>query len=234
MTLEAPESSSAPVAETRPWRVLIADDDAMARRHMADILGSQPDFEIVAQAADGAEAIEAARRHHPDVILMDVKMPNMTGVEATEAVLAQLSTSIIAVTALATQEVVDRMLIAGAMGFLHKDLSPHALIQGVRTVARGEGFVSGAEMSGLIRRYVQQTADPARREAVRRFETLSERERAIAQRVAAGQTNPEIAAHLHLSPATVKTHLEQVFAKLGQRDRVGVAVLVERAGFGPA
>jgi DNA-binding NarL/FixJ family response regulator len=165
---------------------------------------------------------------------MDVNMPNVAGAEATEAVLAQLSTAIIAITSWTTREVVDRMLIAGALGFLHKDVSPQALIDGVRTVARGEGFVSGAEMSALIRRYVQQTADPAHLEAVRRFETLSERERAVAQRVAAGETNPEIAAHMHLSTATVKTHLEQVFLKLGQRDRVGVAVTAERAGFGPA
>lgn len=234
MTLEAPGSSPAPAAEARPWRVLIADDDPMARGFMATILGSQADLEVVAEASDGAEAIEAARRHRPDVILMDVNMPNVAGAEATEAVLAQLSTAIIAITSWATRDVVDRMLIAGALGFLHKDVSPQALIDGVRTVARGEGFVSGAEMSALIRRYVEQTGDPARIEAVRLFATLSERERTVARLVAEGATNPEIAARTYVSPATVKTQLEQVFIKLGQRDRVGVAVMVERAGFGPA
>jgi DNA-binding NarL/FixJ family response regulator len=213
--------------------VLIADDDAMSRRFMAEILTSQPDLEVVAQAADGAAAVEAARLHHPDVVLMDVQMPRLAGPEATEALLGQVDASVVAITSYASDDVVDRMLVAGAMGFLLKDQPPQELIDGVRTVARGDGFVSPAATARLIRRYVTGRDGQPRREAADRFASLTERERDIAVLVAAGASNQEIGDRLHLSVATVKTHLEQARLKLGAANRALVCVMVERAGFGP-
>ena len=213
--------------------MLIADDDGMSRRFMAEILTSQPDLEVVAQAADGAEAVEAARRHRPDVVLMDVQMPRLAGPEATEALLGQVDANVIAITSYASDDVVDRMLVAGAMGFLLKDQPPQELIDGVRTVARGDGFVSPAATAQLIRRYVKGRGDRNRRDASARFASLTERERDIAVLVAAGASNQEIGDELHLSIATVKTHLEQARLKLGAANRALVCVMVERAGFGP-
>ncbi|GAA4164521.1 response regulator transcription factor [Gryllotalpicola daejeonensis] len=220
-------------ADSRPWRVLIADDDAMSRRFMAEILSSQADLEVVAQAPDGAAAVEAARRHRPDVVLMDVQMPHVAGPAATETMLAQVQTNVVAITSYATDDIVDQMLVAGAMGFLLKDQPPHELIDGVRTVARGDGFVSPAATARLIRRYVSGRGEAHRQEARERFEALSERERDIAVLVASGASNQQIGAELHLSVATVKTHLEQARLKLGAANRALVCVLVERAGFGP-
>jgi DNA-binding NarL/FixJ family response regulator len=228
-------TNESPAPGSRPWRVLIADDDTMARGFMAEILGSMPDIEVVAQASDGSDAVELARLHRPDAALIDVNMRQMHGPEATAAILGQVrTTNVAAVTAYATDDSVDRMLAAGALGFLLKDSSPDELIEGVRTVAQGDGFVSPQMTTYLIREHVKGLGGQGRREAVERFEQLSERERNIAVLVAEGASNPTIADRLHLSPATVKTHLEQVNLKLGAANRSLVAVMVERAGFGPA
>lgn len=167
-------------------------------------------------------------------MLVDVNMRAMHGPEATAAILGQVQTNVIAITAYASDDSVDRMIGAGAMGFLLKDASPHELIEGVRTVARGDGFVSPQATTYLIREHVKSLGGHGRREAVERFTRLSDRERAVAMLIAEGESNPTIAERLHLSQATVKTHLEQVNLKLGAPNRTLVAVMVERAGFGPA
>lgn len=213
---------------------MIVDDDGMARVGLRGILETADDIDVVAEAADGSTAVELARAHRPDVVLMDVRMPGMPGPEAAAAVLAQIETRIVAITSFDTEDYVFRMIEAGASGFLLKDTPPLDIIQAVRTIAAGDSVISPRSTAHLVRRFASAAGASARRTAVERFETLTARERDIVVHVASGATNDEIAAALHLSLATVKTHLEQARIKLGARNRSLVGVMVERAGFGPA
>lgn len=213
--------------------MLIVDDDGMARAGLRGILETAHDIEVVAEAADGPTAVELARAHRPGIVLMDVRMPGMSGAEATTAVLAQIDTRVVAITSFDTEDYVFRMIEAGASGFLLKDTPPLDIIQAVRTVAEGDSVISPRSTAHLVRRFAAGSGGAAKREAAERFSTLSAREREIAVLVAGGASNNEIAEALHLSVATVKTHLEQARIKLGARNRALVCVLVERAGFGP-
>ncbi|GAA4905682.1 LuxR family two component transcriptional regulator [Stackebrandtia albiflava] len=200
-------------------RVLIADDQQMVRTGFRMILDAQPDIEVVAEAADGVEAVELARRHRPDVCLLDIRMPRQDGLQAA-MLLAGPGVAeplrVVMVTTFDMDEYVYAALRAGASGFLLKDAGPALLIEAVRAAAEGEALVSPAITVRLLRRL----AAPARPQTPN---PLSERELDVVELVARGRTNSEIAADLFLSVSTVKTHLESVRAKLGVRNRVGIA-----------
>jgi DNA-binding NarL/FixJ family response regulator len=216
-----------------PVRVLIVDDEPLIRSGFRFVLGVDPSIDVVAEASDGAAAIELVRAHRPDVVLMDVRMPVMDGPDATAVIVAESGTRVLAMTSLDAEGQLVRMLIAGALGYLLKDESPARIIDAVRRTAQGESVFSAQSTAQLVRRAVEGEQGQGRAAAVARISVLTERERDVAVRVASGATNQEIGAALHIAPGTVKTHLEQVFAKLAVRNRVQVGVLLERAGHGP-
>lgn len=212
-------------------KVLIADDQALVRTGFRMILDAENDVEVTGEAADGLEAIAAAQSERPDVILMDVRMPNMNGIEATRRLVDKDDVDPIRVLILTTfdlDEYVYDALRAGASGFLLKDAPPEDLVQAVRVVARGEGLIAPSITKRLIeeiaQRPPQHTAPP---EALR---SLTQRELEVLQLVARGLSNQEIAKELFVSETTVKTHVGRVLMKLGVRDRVQAVVLAYESG----
>jgi DNA-binding NarL/FixJ family response regulator len=212
-------------------KVLIADDQALVRTGFRMILDAEDDVEVTGEAADGLEAIAAAQSERPDVILMDVRMPNMNGIEATRRLVDKDDVDPIRVLILTTfdlDEYVYDALRAGASGFLLKDAPPEDLVQAVRVVARGEGLIAPSITKRLIeeiaQRPPQHTAPP---EALR---SLTQRELEVLQLVARGLSNQEIAKELFVSETTVKTHVGRVLMKLGVRDRVQAVVLAYELG----
>ncbi|MPZ91141.1 MAG: response regulator [Actinobacteria bacterium] len=212
-------------------KVLIADDQALVRTGFRMILDAEDDVEVTGEAADGLEAIAAARSERPDVILMDVRMPNMNGIEATRRLVDKDDVDPIRVLILTTfdlDEYVYDALRAGASGFLLKDAPPENLVQAVRVVARGEGLLAPSITKRLIeeiaQRPPQHTAPP---EALR---SLTQRELEVLQLVARGLSNQEIAKELFVSETTVKTHVGRVLMKLGVRDWVQAVVLAYESG----
>ncbi|UWF77541.1 MULTISPECIES: response regulator transcription factor [Microbacterium] len=225
---------SSPDGVSPAIRILIVDDDALVRQALRGILSAAPDLEVIGEASGGGEAIEIARRHRPDVVLMDVRMPGMPGDEATTALREQLpDTRVIAITSFDSGDYVMRMLEAGAQGFLLKDAEPADFIRAAHAVMKGDGFVSPRSTAHLIARFAAEGDEAARRIARERFGALSPREKDVAVLAAEGASNQEIADRLHLSVATVKTHLEAARIALGARNRVLLCIAVERAGFGP-
>jgi DNA-binding NarL/FixJ family response regulator len=217
-----------------PLRVLIVDDDQLVRSGLRFVLRADAGIDVVGEAGDGAAAVEAVRAHHPDVVLMDVRMPGISGIEATATIVAQTESKILAMTSFDSEDQLMHMLKAGASGYLLKDDPPGRIVEAVRRTARGETVVSGRSTAQLVRSAVEKEGGSGRQAALDRVGALTEREHAVARGVASGATNQEIGAQLHISAGTVKTHLEQVFAKLGARNRVQVGVILERAGLGPA
>lgn len=215
-------------------RVLIVDDESLIRSGFRFVLGVDPLIEIVAEAADGAAAIDLVRRHRPDVVLMDVRMPVMDGPDATAVIVAESSSRVVAMTSIDSEGQLMRMLVAGATGYLLKDETPARIVEAVHRVAAGGTVFSAQSTAQLVRRAVEAEGGAGRRAAADRISVLSDRERAVASLVASGATNQEIGARLHIAAGTVKTHLEQVFVKLAVRNRVQVGVILERAGLGPA
>ncbi|MGF2949173.1 response regulator [Microbacterium alcoholitolerans] len=215
-------------------RVVLVDDESLIRSGFRFVLAADPAIEVVGEAADGAAAIELVRAHRPDVVLMDVRMPGIAGPEATAVIVRQSSARVLAMTSFDAEDQLLRMLDAGASGYLLKDESPARIIDAVRRTAQGDTIVSSASIAQLVHRVVSDQGGAGRREAAERVALLTERERSVARGVASGATNDEIGAELHIAAGTVKTHLEQVFQKLGVRKRVQVGVLLERAGLGPA
>ncbi len=197
------------------------------------MLGVDPSIEIVGEASDGAAAVALVRAHRPDVVLMDVRMPGVSGPEATAAIVSQSGSRVLAMTSIDSEDQLLRMLSAGASGYLLKDESPERIVDAVRRTAAGDTVVSGRSTAQLVRRAVANESGVGRIVAEERVSVLTERERDVAKGVARGETNQQIGATLHISAATVKTHLEQVFAKLGVRSRVQVGIILERAGLGP-
>lgn len=222
-----------PAATDRPVRVLIVDDDFLVRTAVQGILATRIDIEVVATASGGAEAISLARRTRPDVVLMDIQMPDMDGVEATRALLAQVDTDVVAMTSIATPDTVQSMLDAGAYGYLLKDAAPEALAEAVLTVARGDAYLSPRHTRALVERVASASGGDARDEAARLFATLTDRERVASRLVASGATDGEIALAMHVALSTVKAHIQQARLKLGVRNRTQVGVIVERAGETP-
>ncbi|GAA4284044.1 response regulator transcription factor [Brevibacterium daeguense] len=212
-------------------RVLLVDDDAMVRTGLRAILAADPGIEVVAEAAHGAEALERAAAHFPDAVLMDIRMPGMTGIEATRILVNGVRPpKVIALTSFDSEDYVFRALEAGAVGFLLKDTSPQELIAALHTVMSGSAIISPRSTLHLIARFGLRGEHTRRHEALQLIETLTEREREIAVLVAAGASNRNIAEQLFVSEATAKAHLAKVMIKLGADSRVGVAITVERAG----
>ncbi|TVZ02664.1 DNA-binding response regulator [Trebonia kvetii] len=213
-------------------RVLLADDQALLRMGFRMILEAQADIEVVGEASDGAAAISMTRALRPDVVLMDVRMPGMDGIQATDAVRTAFpETRVLILTTYDLDEYVFAGLKAGASGFLLKDAPPEELLTAIRTVAEGEAVLAPTATRRLIDQFVPMLPDPAQRndrqELVAR---LTERERAVFTLIATGKSNREIAAELHLSEGTVKVHVGRILAKLELRDRVQAVVLAYESG----
>jgi DNA-binding NarL/FixJ family response regulator len=210
-----------------PVSVLIADDQALVRAGFRAILETRADIKVVGDAVDGHDAVDLARRRRPDVVLMDVKMPGLDGLQATRRILEASPATPIAVLILTTfdlDEYVYEALRAGASGFLLKDAPPEQLIDAIHTLAAGEALIAPAITKRLIARFAR-TVPPPSGPASAALGELTPREREVLVLIARGLSNREIAAELVLSEATVKTHVKRVLAKLGVRDRVHAVVL---------
>jgi DNA-binding NarL/FixJ family response regulator len=211
-------------------RILLADDHALMRHGLRGMLGAQPDLEVVGEAEDGAAAVEEAIRLRPDVVVMDIRMPRLDGIQATKRLVAQDRERfrVLVLTTFDLDEYVFEALRAGASGFVLKDTPPERLADAVRPVASGEALLAPPVTRRLIERFVNVTASEiAQRE---RFGDLTERELEIVRLLTRGLSNAEIGAELFVSEATVKTHVTRVLQKLGVRDRVQAVVLAYEAG----
>ncbi|SCG61315.1 two component transcriptional regulator, LuxR family [Micromonospora humi] len=217
-----------------PLRVLIVDDDPLVRGALSMILGGVPDLTVVGEAADGSEVPAAVAAHAPDVVLMDIRMPRVDGLAATEALRAAADPpEVLVLTTFDADEQVLRALRAGASGFLLKDTPPAEIVAAVRRVAAGEATLSPAVTRKLIAHVTAAAPppgpDPKRERAVRLLGGLSEREREVALLLGRGRTNAEISAELFMSVATVKAYVSRLLTKLDLNNRVQVALLVQDA-----
>jgi DNA-binding NarL/FixJ family response regulator len=211
--------------------VLIVDDDPLVRAGLAMMLRGAPDIHVVAEAGDGSEVLAMVDRYAPDVVLMDIRMPAMDGLAATEALRARRhAPEVIILTTFDADEHVLRALRAGAAGFVLKDTPPAEIVAAVRRVARGEPVLSSSVTQRLIARVTDAGHDRRRRRARERLALLNEREREVAVAVGQGSSNAEIGAALYLSVPTVKTHVSAILTKLDLNNRVQVALLVHDAG----
>jgi len=211
-------------------RVLVVDDQALVRGGFAMVLRVHKDIEVVAEAGTGLEAVDAARQHRPDVILMDIRMPELDGLEATSRILAEADweVRVLILTTFDPDEYVYKALRAGASGFVLKDIPADQLAGAVRTVADGGALLAPSITRRLIGRFTERRAvDSA---VSRRLERLTERERDMVAAVARGSSNSEIAQELFIGPATVKSHVSSVLTKLGLRDRAQVVVFAYESG----
>jgi DNA-binding NarL/FixJ family response regulator len=210
-------------------RVLLVDDEELVRAGLRMILEAAGGLEVVAEAADGGGAVDQVRLHRPDVVLMDIRMPGMDGLAATERIAALPDApKVVVLTTFELDEYVHRALEKGAVGFLLKDTPPHDLVRAVRTVADGNAMLSPAVTRRLIAEF---TTGGARAGAAReRLAALTEREREVVVAVAHGLSNAEIGRQLFMSEATVKAHVSRALAKLGLSNRVQAAVLAHDAG----
>jgi DNA-binding NarL/FixJ family response regulator len=213
-------------------RVAVADDQALVRSGFAVLLRSADGVDVVGEAANGREAVELAQRARPDVILMDIRMPEMDGLEATRHITsdeATTSTKVLILTTFDLDEYVFEALRAGASGFLLKDTLPDDLLAAVRVVAEGEALLAPTVTRRLIEQFVQQPARvPA--EPPAGLDALTEREREVLAVVARGMSNAEIAEQLFMSHATAKTHVSRLLTKLDARDRAQLVMLAYEAG----
>ena len=212
-------------------RILIADDHELMRGGLRAMLDAQEGMQVVGEAADGGEAVEQASRLHPDVVIMDIRMPRLDGIEATRRLLAHPSGApkVLVLTTFDLDEYVWEALRAGAGGFMLKEAPPRQLAEAVRTVAAGESLLAPAVTRRMIERFVR--TPPAGAAAQRdRFAELTERELEVLTQLARGRSNREIADDLYLSEATVKTHVTHILGKLGLRDRVQAVVLAYETG----
>jgi DNA-binding NarL/FixJ family response regulator len=215
-----------------PIRVLIADDQGLVRAGLRMMIDSAPDLAVAGEAATGRQAVQLARETRADVVLMDIRMPGLDGLEATRQITADENLAEVRILILTTFEIdeyVFEALRAGASGFLGKGSRPDVLTDAIRTVARGDALLSPAATRGLITRFLTQH-DPGPAAAPGMLDPLTDREREIVAHVATGMSNAEIADHLSLSPLTVKTHANRAMAKLGARDRAQLVVIAYQAG----
>ena len=208
-------------------RVLVADDQSMVRAGFRMLLGGEEDIEVVAEASNGLEAVEKAARYDPTVVLMDIRMPELDGLEAARRILAaDRDARILMLTTFDLDEYVYEALRAGASGFVLKDEPPEQLLAAIRTVAAGDALLSPAVTKRVIAQFtrIPRPTPPAE------LDDLSEREREVFRLIARGLSNGEIAQELFISETTVKTHVTHILAKLGLRDRVQAVVLAYQAG----
>ncbi|GGW95542.1 DNA-binding response regulator [Streptomyces malachitofuscus] len=213
-------------------RVLLADDQTLLRATFRILIDSCADMEVVDEAADGGAAVELAREHRPDVVLMDIRMPGTDGLAATGAICADPGlgdTRVLVLTTFQTDEYVARALRLGASGFLGKDVSADALLDGIRTVAAGDALLSPAATRSLIARFLAtpETGSGASPEALA---ALTAREREVTMLVADGRSDTEIAEQLFLSPLTVRTHVQRAKTKLDARSRAQLVALAYQSG----
>ncbi|GAA1183248.1 response regulator transcription factor [Streptomyces hebeiensis] len=211
-------------------RLIVVDDDPLVRAGLTLMLGGADDIELVGEAADGAEALALAERAAPDVVLMDIRMPGMDGLTATDALRRRPDAPhVLVLTTFHADEQVLRALRAGAAGFVLKDTPPAEIVTAVRRVAAGDPVLSPAVTRRLIAQVAGAPADDRRNSALARLATLAEREREVALAVGQGRSNAEIAAELYMSVPTVKAHVSRVLAKLGLNNRVQIALLAHDA-----
>ncbi len=211
-------------------RVLLADDQVLVRAGFRALIDAQDDLEVVGEASDGQEALDQARELAPDVILMDIRMPGVDGLEATRKIAADErlgDVRVIILTTFELDEYVFEAIRAGASGFLVKDTEPVELLRGVRAVAAGDALLS----PGVTRRLISEFASRAKEtQAAPELDALTDREREVMALVADGLTNDEIAERLFMSPATAKTHVSRTMVKLGARDRAQLVVFAYETG----
>ncbi|MGY5765968.1 response regulator [Brachybacterium sp. DNPG3] len=220
------------VPADRPLRIALVDDQPLVRAGFSMVIDSQDDLEVVVQAADGAEAVEALRARTVDVVLMDVRMPRMDGIEATERILAQAPADraprVIVLTTFDLDEYVVSAIRAGASGFLLKDAQPEELLAAIRTVHRGDAVIAPSATRRLLERVVAAPEVPERDTSV--LDALTDREREVLVLMGRGLSNQEIGAELFVAEATVKTHVGRVLAKLRARDRVQAVIIAFETG----
>jgi len=211
-------------------RVVVVDDQALVRGGFAMVLDHQSDIEVVAEAGNGVEAVSVVRQHRPDVVLMDIRMPQMDGLQATARIVEDLggAVRVLILTTFEPDEYVYRALRAGASGFVLKDIPPEQLVVAVRTVASGGALLAPSITRRLIGQFAaQRTVDTG---LAAQLGQLTARERDVVVAVARGLSNAEIAAELFIGPATVKSHVSSVLTKLGLRDRAQIVVIAYESG----
>jgi DNA-binding NarL/FixJ family response regulator len=212
-------------------RVLLADDQALIRAGFRVLVDSVDDMQVIAEAVDGAQAVELAKRERADVVLMDIRMPIMDGLEATRRIAADddlAGVKVIILTTFESDEYVYQAIRAGASGFLVKDAEPEDLIHAVRVVARGDALLAPSVTRRLITDLATRPELP--KADARQLDGLTDREREVLKLVATGLSNDEIAASLFVSPLTAKTHVSRILAKLGARDRAQLVVVAYESG----
>ncbi|WP_433378205.1 response regulator [Actinoplanes sp. CA-142083] len=213
--------------------VLLADDQALVRAGFRALLNAEPDIQVVAEASDGLEAVKQAQQTHPDVVLMDIRMPGVDGLEATKRIAADPSlaeTRVVILTTFELDEYVFEALRTGASGFLVKDTEPVELLRGIRAVAAGDALLSPSVTRRVIGEFAGKAAHSRQVAPPAQLDQLTEREREVLVLVAEGLSNDEIAARLVISPATAKTHVSRTMIKLGARDRAQLVVYAYEAG----
>jgi DNA-binding NarL/FixJ family response regulator len=211
-------------------KTVLVDDQVLLRSGIRAILNASPDIDVIGEADDGAEGVELVLRTHPDVVVMDIRMPRLDGIEATRRLVAAGSRArILILTTFNHDDYVLDALRAGAAGFLLKDSPPDRLAAGVRNVAAGESLLAPTITRRLIESHLERGS--AQTTLLERFEELTPRERDIVRHLARGLSNQAIAAAMHLSEATIKTHITRVLTKLGLRSRVQAVVLAYESGF---
>lgn len=211
-------------------RVVIADDQGLVRSGLKALLDARDDLEVVGEAIDGRHAVALARSLRPDVVLMDIRMPGLDGLEATRQITADPALSsvrILVLTTFALDEYLFEALRHGASGFLVKDTEPDDLVSAIRAVARGDSLLSPGMTRRLVTEFVTRAKEPP---PDRELDLLTGREREVMAKVAGGLTNDQIAQQLYLSPATVRTHVSRAMAKLGARDRTQLVVIAYETG----
>jgi DNA-binding NarL/FixJ family response regulator len=214
-------------------RVVVADDQALVRVGFCGIISATPGMTVVGEAGNGAEAVEAARENKPDVVLMDVRMPVMDGIEAARQITASSDVHVLILTTFDLDEYVFAALRAGASGFLLKDTLPADLLNAIRVVAAGEALLAPSVTRRLIGEFTRSSA-VTRPCSPPILDLLTDREREVLELVARGMSNAEIADHLTISPATAKTHVAHLLTKLDARDRVQLVILAYQSGLVPA
>lgn len=217
----------------RPIRVLLVDDDALVRSGLKMMLAGAGQVAVVGEAQDGRGVLAAVDLHHPDVVLMDIRMPGLDGIAATRLLHGQPSApAVIVLTTFDADELVLRALQAGAAGFLLKDSPPADIVRAIQAVHAGEGSLSPSVARRLIAMVAGDPDTAARRErAQRQLASLTAREREVAAAISQGQSNAEIAGSLHMSVATVKAHVSRLLVKFGADNRVQIALLVQTASY---